>query len=407
MFEYFNQKAIKAVMFAPRGYMTDYLTDEAIRSIKANRNRPFFMFFAPNAIHTPLQATREDYDALPQIKDHRMRVYAAMVRNLDRNVGKLLQTLRDEGLEQDTLIIFTSDNGGAGYIGLDDINKPYRGWKSTFFEGGLQTPFLMKWPKGMPSGQRYPYPVGHIDVFSTIAGAAGAALPTDREIDGVNLLPYVRGEKTERPHQVLLWRSGQYKAVRDGDWKLQSNEARSKVWLHNLAVDPTEKTDLAETVLAPGHRHHVARGEHPEQILAHFAPDQRIEGRRTRHQERQREQVHLADLRRQVDGGGHRHVDDALAHRDQLARLVAADQLRARIDLHVDPALRALGDQFGPLERTFGQRDGPVADHGNLVFALQALGLRDPRRGQRGRSGGAREQKAAAQSTDGHDGSPC
>ena len=203
------------------------------------------MYFAPNAIHTPLQATREDYDALPQIKDHRLRVYAAMVRNLDRNVGKLLQTLRDEGLEKDTLIIFTSDNGGAGYIGLDDINKPYRGWKSTFFEGGIQTPFLMKWPKGMPSGQRYPYPVGHIDVFSTVAGAAGAALPTDREIDGVNLLPYVKGEKTERPHQTLFWRSGQYKAVRDGDWKLQSNEARSKVWLHNLAVDPTEQTDLS------------------------------------------------------------------------------------------------------------------------------------------------------------------
>ena len=97
----------------------------------------------------------------------------------------------------------------------------------------------------MPSGQRYPHPVGHIDIFSTIAGAAGAALPADREIDGVNLLPYVKGERTERPHQVLFWRSGQYKAVRDGDWKLQSNEARSKVWLYDLAKDPTEKTDLA------------------------------------------------------------------------------------------------------------------------------------------------------------------
>lgn len=232
-------------MFAPKGYMTDYLTDEAIRAIRANRNRPFFMYYAPNAIHTPLQATRADYDALPQIKDHRLRVYGAMVRNLDRNVGKILQTLREEGLEKDTLIIFTSDNGGAGYIGLDGINRPYRGWKSTFFEGGIHTPFFMKWPAGMPSGKRYPHPVAHVDIFSTIAGAAGAPLPSDREIDGVNLLPYVKGAKTERPHQVLFWRSGQYKAVRDGDWKLQSNEARSKVWLHNLAVDPTEQTDLA------------------------------------------------------------------------------------------------------------------------------------------------------------------
>ena len=232
-------------MFAPKGYMTDYLTDEAVQAIRANRNRPFFMYFAPNAIHTPLQATREDYDALPQIKDHRLRVYAAMVRNLDRNVGRILTTLRQEGLEKDTLIVFTSDNGGAGYIGLDDINKPYRGWKSTFFEGGIHTPFLMKWPAGLPAGTRYPNPVGHVDIFSTIAGAAGAALPKDRIIDGVDLAPYANGKIKGRPHQTLFWRSGQYKAVRDGDWKLQSNEARSKVWLHNLATDPTEKVDLA------------------------------------------------------------------------------------------------------------------------------------------------------------------
>lgn len=232
-------------MFAPKGYMTDYLTDEAVKAIRANRNRPFLMYFSPNAIHTPLQATREDYDALPQIQDHRLRVYAAMVRNLDRNVGKLLETLRREGLEKDTLIIFSSDNGGAGYIGLEDINKPLRGWKSTFFEGGIRTPFYMKWPGGMPSGQRFAAPVTHVDIFSTIAGAAGAPLPADREIDGVNLLPYVTGAKDGRPHQVLFWRSGQYKAVRDGDWKLQSNEARSKVWLHNLAVDPYEKTDIS------------------------------------------------------------------------------------------------------------------------------------------------------------------
>ncbi|MFM8819289.1 MAG: sulfatase-like hydrolase/transferase [Phenylobacterium sp.] len=232
-------------MFAPKGYMTDYLTDEAVKAIRANRNRPFFMYFAPNAIHTPLQATREDYDALSQIKDHRLRVYGAMVRNLDRNVGRLLATLREEGLDQDTLIIFTSDNGGAGYIGLDDINRPYRGWKATFYEGGIHTPFFMKWPGRLPAGSRYPYPVGHVDIFATVAGAAGAEAPKDRVIDGVDLAPYVTGTAKGRPHQTLFWRSGQYKAVRDGDWKLQSNEARSKVWLYDLAKDPTEKTDLA------------------------------------------------------------------------------------------------------------------------------------------------------------------
>lgn len=232
-------------MFQPRGYMTDYLTDEAVKSIKANRNRPFFIYFAPNAIHTPLQAKKEDYDALPQIKDHRLRVYGAMARNLDHNVGRILQTLKDEGLDKNTLVIFTSDNGGAGYIGLPKINQPYRGWKSTFFEGGIHAPFFMSWPGVIKPESRFPYPVGHIDIFATAAGAAGADTPKDRVIDGVNLLPYLLGQTQGRPHQTMFWRSGQYKVVLDGDWKLQSNEARSKVWLYNLATDPTERHELS------------------------------------------------------------------------------------------------------------------------------------------------------------------
>ncbi|MGZ5986773.1 MAG: sulfatase-like hydrolase/transferase [Caulobacteraceae bacterium] len=234
-----------SAMFAPKGYMTDYLTDEAVAAIKANRNRPFFLYFAPNAIHTPLQAKRSDYDALPGIKDHRLRVYAAMVRNLDRNVGRILQTLKDQGLDQNTLVIFTSDNGGAGYIGLPEINRPYRGWKSTFFEGGIHTPFFMRWPGRIEAGSRYAYPVGHVDIFATAAGAAGAALPKDRAIDGVNLLPFLQGKATGRPHQTLFWRSGQYKVVLDGDWKLQSSEAQNRVWLYNLADDPTERRELS------------------------------------------------------------------------------------------------------------------------------------------------------------------
>jgi arylsulfatase A-like enzyme len=233
-------------MFAPKGYMTDYLADEAVKSIKANRNRPFFMYFAPNAIHTPLQAKKEDYDALPQIKDHRLRVYGAMMRNLDRNVGKILQTLKDEGLDRNTLVIFTSDNGGAGYIGLPDVNRPYRGFKATFFQGGIRSPYFMRWPGVIPAGSRYPSPVGHIDIFATAAAAAGAPLPKDRAIDGVDLVPYLQGKAQGRPHQTMFWRSGQYKVVLDGDWKLQSSEAQKKVWLYNLAADPTEQHELSQ-----------------------------------------------------------------------------------------------------------------------------------------------------------------
>lgn len=233
-------------LFRPTGYMTDYLADQAIASIKANRNRPFFLYFAPNAIHTPLQAKRADYDALPQIRDERLRVYGAMARNLDANIGRILQALKDEGLDDNTLVIFTSDNGGAGYIGLPDVNKPYRGFKSTFFEGGIHAPFFMRWPGLIPAGSTYPYPVGHIDIFATAAAAAGAALPSDRAIDGVDLLPRLQGRDPSRPHPQLYWRSGQYKAVRDGDWKLQVNGARNKVWLYDLAADPTEQRDLSK-----------------------------------------------------------------------------------------------------------------------------------------------------------------
>ncbi|HEX7947092.1 MAG TPA: sulfatase-like hydrolase/transferase [Phenylobacterium sp.] len=233
-------------MFAPKGYMTDYLGDEAVKAIHANRNRPFFIYFAPNAIHTPLQATKEDYDALPQIKDHRLRVYGAMARALDRNVGKILAALKAEGLDQNTLVIFTSDNGGAGYIGLPDVNKPYRGFKSTFFEGGIHAPFFMRWPGVIAANSRYAYPVGHIDIFATAAAAAGAPIPKDRVIDGVDLLPYLAGKATGRPHQTLFWRSGQYKVVLDGDWKLQSSEAQGKVWLYDLATDPTERHELSK-----------------------------------------------------------------------------------------------------------------------------------------------------------------
>ena len=231
--------------FHPNAYMTDYLSDQAIAAIKANRNQPFFMYLAYNAPHTPLQATKADYDALPQIKDHRERVYGAMVRNLDRNIGRVLQTLKDQGLDDNTLVIFTSDNGGAHYIGLPEINRPYRGWKATFFEGGVRVPFYMRWPAGLPSGAKYANPVGHIDIFATAAGAAGAAIPKDRAIDGVDLIPFLAGKASGRPHDVLFWRSGRYKMVRAGDWKLQTLEDPQKVWLFDLASDPTERNNLA------------------------------------------------------------------------------------------------------------------------------------------------------------------
>jgi arylsulfatase A-like enzyme len=225
-------------------YMTDYLSDQAAAAIEANRNRPFFLYLAYNAPHTPFQATKADFDALPAIKDRRTRVYGAMIRALDRGVGKVMAALKSQGLDNDTLVIFTNDNGGAWYAGLPNINKPYRGWKGTFFEGGIRVPFFVRWPGRISSGQKLPMPVQFIDVLPTLVGAASAALPPGRQIDGVDLLPYMTG-KALQPRRALFWRSGGYEAVRDGDWKLQVSRNPQRIWLFDLSSDPTERDDLS------------------------------------------------------------------------------------------------------------------------------------------------------------------
>jgi arylsulfatase A-like enzyme len=233
--------------FKPSKYMTDYLSDEAAKAIDANKNRPFFMYVAYNAPHTPLQALKSDYDALSNIENHRLRVYAAMIKSLDRGVGTVLKAVKDAGIEDNTLVIFTSDNGGAHYIGLPDLNKPFRGWKATFFEGGIRVPMLVKWPARITPGATFAGAVGHVDIFATAAAAAGAAMPEGKQMDGVNLVPFIAGDTQGAPHETMFWRSGHYKVLLAGEWKLQVAERPAKSWLYNLKDDPTEKTNLAET----------------------------------------------------------------------------------------------------------------------------------------------------------------
>ena len=232
--------------FKPGGYLTDYWTDESIEVIKANRNRPFFLYLAHWGTHTPLQATREDYEAVGDIKPHRLRVYAAMIRALDRSVGRIMATLEEQGLADNTMVMFSSDNGGPGYIGLPDINAPYRGWKLTNFEGGLRVPMFVKWPSRIAPGTRIDTPVAHIDMMPTMAAAAQAAPPRGVTIDGRDLLPLATGEgAADWSRETLFWQSGYYRVVRHGDWKLQVSENPDKRWLYNLQEDPTEQNNLA------------------------------------------------------------------------------------------------------------------------------------------------------------------
>ena len=233
-------------LFEPSEYLTDYYTNAAVEVIESNKDRPFFLYLAHWAPHTPLQALREDYEALSHIELHRERVYAAMIRALDRSVGEVMEALKANGLDDNTLVMFTSDNGGADYIGLPDVNDPYRGWKITLFEGGIRAPFLARWPAKIPAGTTYDAPVHHFDMYATAAAAGGANVPTDRIIDGVDLMPFVSGETDQAPHDYLFFRSGAAQAVRDEQWKLMVSAPEGgprKEWLFDLTAGG-EWTDL-------------------------------------------------------------------------------------------------------------------------------------------------------------------
>ena len=232
-------------LFEPDRYLTDYYTEQAVKVIDANKDRPFFLYLAHWAPHTPLQASRADYEALSHIETHRERVYAGMIRALDRGVGQVLEALERNGLDENTLVLFTSDNGGAGYIGLPEVNAPFRGWKISLFEGGIHVPYFAKWPARIPAGQTIESPVHHFDLYATAAAAAGAPLPADRKVDGVDLVPFVTKEASGVPHEALFWRSGASQSALVNGWKLNVSDPPGREWLFDLSSDPTEQNDLS------------------------------------------------------------------------------------------------------------------------------------------------------------------
>jgi arylsulfatase A-like enzyme len=168
-----------------------------------------------------------------------------MIRSLDRGVGQVLDALKRNGLEENTLVLFTSDNGAAGYIGLPQVNHPFRGWKATLFEGGIRVPFFAKWPARIAAGTEVSAPVHHFDMYATAAAAAGAPLPDDREIDGIDLVPFATDEADGVPHDALFWRSGASQTAIVGGWKLNVSDPPDRRWLFDLSADPTEQHDLS------------------------------------------------------------------------------------------------------------------------------------------------------------------
>ena len=234
----FNESSERDNWFEPKGYLTDYYTDEALKVIEANKNRPFFLYLAHWGVHTPLQALKSDYDKLTHIDNHIERVYAAMIMSLDRSVGRIVESLEANGLSDNTWIIFTSDNGGANYIGLRYINSPYRGWKLTLFEGGIKVPLIF-WKDGITS-QEVSQRAMHIDIMPTIHGLINEELT--HSVDGIDLF----ADEYDLNQRPIFWKTGHNKVVIKDNWKLQVEEYSQKQWLFNLADDPTEQLELSD-----------------------------------------------------------------------------------------------------------------------------------------------------------------
>ena len=231
-------------------YLTDEIGDDAAAFISRETGKSWMLYVAFNAPHTPLQGPQEWIDKLSSIPNEQRRIYAAMVASMDAAVGRILAQLDASQQTENTLVFFVSDNGGPNLAAKSGTcftdNSPLRGYKGDVYEGGMRVPFLVRWPAVLKPGV-YEQPVIALDFLPTAVALAGGKLPTDRAIDGVNLIPYLTGEKTGAPHDRLFWRSGGSKgnhAIREGDWKLVKlgNQAPQ---LYNLAADIGEAHDLA------------------------------------------------------------------------------------------------------------------------------------------------------------------
>jgi arylsulfatase A-like enzyme len=235
------------------GFATELFTSEAIDFMKRHKDEPWFLYLAYNAVHTPLEIDPKLKERVPaDVKDPDRRGYLALLIGLDDALGRVLAQLRDSGADEDTLIVFFSDNGGSGlapFLAYNAaLNRPLRGNKGQTLEGGIRVPFFVAWPGTLPAGKTYDHPVVALDVLPTACAVAGVKTPANA--DGVNLIPHLSGKNAAPPHDALFWRFGPQKAVRKGNWSLVDwrdfEKKTSSGWqLYDLAKDIGQKDDLA------------------------------------------------------------------------------------------------------------------------------------------------------------------
>ncbi len=226
------------------GHLTTVLGEEAADFITRHKDgAPWFLYLAFNAPHLPHEPTPERLAQFVSIKDPLRRKYAAQVSLMDDAIGDALEAVRGSGQEDETLVFFFSDNGGPITKNASS-NAPLRGGKGEVYEGGVRVPFVVKWSGALPAGSTYDRPVSSLDVFATSLASAGVAMPTDRQFDSINLIPYLSGEREGSPHEALFWRRHQRNwAVIAGDSKLVRVPGKGDE-LYDLQADVGETDNL-------------------------------------------------------------------------------------------------------------------------------------------------------------------
>ncbi len=230
------------------GYIGDVVADEAAAFIERHHAEPFFLYWPHDFPHVPVVTEEKYMKRVAHIADEKRRAYAAMMLAVDDGMGRVLDALRKHGIEDNTLIFFMSDNGGPADGRLPCSNGVFTGAKGGMSEGGIRVPFFVQWKAALPAGKVYSRPVSTLDIVPTALAAAGVKATPEMRLDGVNLLPFFKGEAIGDPHERLYWRylRRDLWAIREGDWKLRHDKGkREQPKLYDLSQDPAEANDLA------------------------------------------------------------------------------------------------------------------------------------------------------------------